>query len=124
MSDKTYLVQERSTKKVADTLISKGDKSSLQWVVICLFYAGIHYVNSYHCAHIKEPLPHTHSKRRNNASRYMEPVAPAYSWIKDHSEKARYEFNYSSQDTVKLAYCKVIEIQKFVSGNELLVQNP
>ena len=54
----------------------------------------------------------------------MEPVYPAYSWLKYHSDKARYELNYPSQDTVKLAYCKVIEIQKFVSGNELLVQNP
>lgn len=117
MSAKAYLAQAESNRKVAATLVSKGDPSSLQWAVTCLFYAGLHYVNAYHCTHIEGPLPSKHGERRNNVSRYMKPVATAYLWLKDHSEKARYDLSYPNPATVKLACCKVIAIQRFVSSS-------
>ena len=117
MSAKAYLAQAERNRKVAATLASKGDPASLQWAVTCLFYAGLHYVNAYHCAYVKSPLPSRHGARRNNVSRYMKPIATAYSWLKDHSEQARYDLICPNQATVKLALCKVVAIQRYVSGS-------
>ena len=117
MSANEYLKQAERNRKVADVLVSKGDPASLQWAVTCLFYAGLHYVNAYHCAHIQGPLPSRHGDRRSRVSQYMQPVAKAYLWLKDHSEKARYDLAYPDPATVKKACCKLIMIQRFVSGS-------
>ena len=63
---------------------------SLQWAVVCVFYAGIYYVNAYLGQHIGV-VPQRHEDREQRVSMHMEPsVFYAFRELRTICDAARY----------------------------------
>lgn len=113
MSVEDYLQQAAHNRQVAEVL-SRGDPISLQWAVICVFYAGLHYVNAY-LYHVEQRAPRTHRDRNERIAQLMKPVYRAYRGLRTGSEWARYELFQPTGTDYQTSCQKVDEIQQFVN---------
>ncbi len=113
MSVEAYLQQAAHNREVAETL-ARGDPISLQWAMICAFYAGLHYVNAY-LYHVEQRAPRTHRARNERTAELMKPVYKAYRWLRTGSEQARYDLFQPTGTDFQTSCRRVEEIQQFVS---------
>lgn len=107
-----YLRQADNNVKVAG-ILAQARPHRCQWAVVCLFYAGLHYVNAY-LHHTTGSVPEKHRERGNKVSRLMRSVYTEYAMLKDASEEARYSLRYHKPRQFRLLEKDLRAIETFV----------
>ena len=115
-----YISQARRNAEVADRLrASEGGSApiSLQWAVVCMFYAAIHYVNAY-LQHTARPIPANHGDREQYAYDYMtRHVHNALRELRSHGHDVRYKLSQPTPDDCARSQQKLQTIESFVRQN-------
>ena len=89
-----YLIQADRNAEVAGRLATRGGTRtpiSLQWAVVCVFYAGVHYINAY-LKRRTGVVPKNHGDRETCVGLRMdEPVHDALRDLKTACDDTRYK---------------------------------
>lgn len=117
MSIERYRGQAEHNLKVAETL-SSGDLPSLQWAVICMFYAGLHYVNAYFVQAGTPPAGiKSHGARDALIGRLMpQHVYRSYKWLKKRSVDMRYDLEKAGECDLEKSRERFKAIKTFVDS--------
>ena len=115
MTDKVkrYLRQAGKNVEVAEHL---STTKKYQWGVVCLFYAGLHYVNAY-LYYTTQQVPENHGPRLAAVRQRMSSVYDEYRALKDQSERARYNMKYHKVGEFRRLQAELETIRRFVIGN-------
>ena len=108
-----HLRQAQHSSNVALALSRGQSPISCQWAVVCLFYAGIHYVNAYLSTRGSE-IPEDHGTRVGLVHRHMRGTLKQFKSLKFESERARYKMKYYQKRHVEGLQKKLDDIRDFV----------
>ena len=113
-----YLLQADRNAEVACRLAGTANARppiSLQWAVVCVFYAGVHYINAY-LKRRTGAVPRSHGDRQTCvSSRMSEPVYEALMELKAACDGARYKLIDPTGPDYRAALAELDVIRTYVN---------
>ena len=111
---KRHLRQAAYNSEVAKVL-AEVKPPRFQWAVVCLFYAGLHYVNAY-LYDTTGDVPRNHTERSKLVNQHMGQVYSQYMLLRDESHLARYKMKRHKQTSYEALDNRLEDIRQFVSS--------
>jgi hypothetical protein len=88
----------------------------VDWAIIMLFYAALHYIDAFLAGKNLHPLDHSKRDEEIENNGTIADVYRDYRRLKDMSRAARYEIANFGADSLEIAKSRLVKIKTFLSA--------
>jgi len=114
LPDKQWHLQKKDSNLLAKAQLAISAGQFWDWEITILFYAALHYVDSFFSELTPPEHPKKHGKRRKLVGNHLNPIAEDYRLLNALSENARYESFTPRQSDIDEAWKYYQNIQTFM----------